>query len=194
MRAVNRLPNHLTTIAGVTPLSLCHNSFFRPISFFLLRHSSSHSTFLSPPLSIHLLFSSYYRPTSELFSELHHEIILPAIVSPLLPVSKCSQSANWNGELLIDTDPQESWLWGYYSSCQSLLVSVGLQPVECRKTNNRNTDAAHIITWQQIIDQFCHKYSCCLRIQYSRRLKGYGQCTVISVTVPLSNALDSRLL
>lgn len=117
MRAVNSSakPHNLSRCDGLTTtLTQLRLIFFSPISSLFLFHCpSTHSSFLSlrlyrsPSLVLIILSTNFWA-----FSELHHEIILPAIVSPLLPVSECSQSANWNGELLIGMDPQESRLWG----------------------------------------------------------------------------------
>lgn len=144
MRAVNitaKPPNHNPHIGCNITLLFPH---FR--SFLLNFLAISHLTMPPPsfPLDLCLLFSSYYRPASELFSELHHEIILPAIVSPLLPVSKCSQSANWNGELLIGIDPHGcAALAARLSLC---LFDFSLLSVEA---NNRHNEGADITTKQQ---------------------------------------------
>lgn len=68
------------------------------------------------------------------------------------------------------------------------------------ETNSRNNEADDIITWQQMIDQICEELCKSMQVAEdeilfsSRRLKGYGQYTVISVRMPLSKALDSWLL
>lgn len=101
-------------------------------------HLSVHLALNFPPPSFHLclLFSLKYRPGQRAF--LRTRVAKWYYQQRYLlsrPASKCLQSANWNGELLIGMDPQESRLMGPLvaaaaAAVQSLPVAAAAQPVE----------------------------------------------------------------